>query len=483
MPRSSIALLPLIETLSKRFTVYAFDMPGHGCSDPLPLEQPDIEDYSDALARALAALNMPRIPVYGTHTGAALALDLGNRHPDRVSAVLLDGLSLFTDYERDSFLRHYLTPFTPDWEGTHMAWLWSRVRDQYSFFPWHLPGTGARLAFPPPPLEQHQRVVMDILRAGDRYRVAYSASVRYRGGDRLATCQVPIATLAREDDLLFPHLDRLPNDLPNCDIIRLGTDRDVWARTIGDWLGAHATETPVAPAEQSPTTRFIHDAQGDILLRRDGPSQGRPLLFLHNQPGSSLTARPLTRLIAQRRPVLAFDLPGSGESSGGGDSTQRLAAAIDSLGLDDFDIAGEFTGVIAAAKLAASMGTRCRTLTLIDPPRDGAERAILQTAYPLDLMPLHWDGRHMMMAWHRQRDAMLYRPWFDKSRAAMIPMPYAVDLAHLQECAIATLQGAAQEPDACRALLAQSLEPLLAGFHTPPVIMPAADARILAAAF
>jgi pimeloyl-ACP methyl ester carboxylesterase len=483
MPRSSIALLPLIQVLAARFTVYAFDMPGHGCSDPLPIDRPDIEEYADALALTLEALQMPRVPVYGTHTGAAVALDLGNRYPERTSAVLLDALALFTERERDSFLRHYLPAFTPDWEGTHMAWLWSRVRDQYSFFPWHLPGTGARLNFAPPPLEQHHRVVLDILRAGDRYRIAYAAAVSYRAFDRLPTCRVPIAAMARDDDLLFTHLDRLPDNFPEKAVIRLGADRVIWASTVADWLSSHATETAPPPAEQSMALRFFHDPQGDILLRREGPAQGQPLVFLHNQPGSSLTARPLTRLIARHRPVYTIDLPGSGESTAGGDTIQRLRAAIDSEGLARFDLAGEFTGAVLAAKLAADMGRRSGVLTLIDAPPDGERLLELCASYPLDLLPFAWDGRHMMTAWHRQRDALMYSPWFDKRRPAMIAMPHAIDLAHLHECTIATLQGAEHEPDACRQLLSDPLGKILARRTQPPIMLPAGDARTVGAGF
>ncbi len=482
MPRSSLAVVPLLLSLAARFTVLAFDMPGHGCSDPLPLDRPEIEDYSDALAAALAALGLARVPVYGTHTGAALALDLGNRHPERVSAVLLDGLALFTDLERDSFLRHYLEPFMPRWDGSHMAGLWSRVRDQYSFFPWHLPGRGARLTFAPPSLDQHQNVVLDLLKAGDRYRLAYAAAARYPALERIGSCLVPVTVMAREDDLLHSHLERLPDDFPRHAIQKLGSDRSLSAEAVSSWFAQYATAGAPEPVRQDGALRFVHDAHGELLLHTQGSDGERPLIFLHNQPGSSRTARPLTRLVARRRQVLTFDLPGSGESSAGGDLPRRLLDAIDSLAIETFDLAGEFIGAVAAIQAAAFAGARCRGLTLIDPPPDGEELSALRKSYPLDLLPLQWDGRHMMMAWHRQRDGLLYNPWYDKSRPAMIEMPRGVDIDLLQEAALATLQGAETEPESSRTLLSTRIGQFLSLRDDPPTVVRRMPLRHIAAA-
>lgn len=40
-PQSSLSLTPLIKFLAPRFTVFAFDTPGFGFSDPLPKKNPN----------------------------------------------------------------------------------------------------------------------------------------------------------------------------------------------------------------------------------------------------------------------------------------------------------------------------------------------------------------------------------------------------------------------------------------------------------
>ena len=73
-PRSSAALLPLGMRLADRFTVFAFDTPGFGWSDPLPIDRPDAEDYAAALIEAFDVLGLRRVPLYGSHTGASIAV-------------------------------------------------------------------------------------------------------------------------------------------------------------------------------------------------------------------------------------------------------------------------------------------------------------------------------------------------------------------------------------------------------------------------
>jgi pimeloyl-ACP methyl ester carboxylesterase len=174
--------------------------------------------------------------------------------------------------------------------------------------------------------------------------LAYAAAVRYRAAERINSCLVPVTVIAREDDLLFSHLERLPEDFPRHAIKKLTPDRTLWVEAVALWCAQNASAAAPEPVRQTGALRFVHDAHGELLLHSQGSGGERPLIFLHNQPGSSRTARPLTRLVEQRRQVLTFDLPGSGESSAGGDLSARLLAAIDTLGIETFDVAGEFTG-------------------------------------------------------------------------------------------------------------------------------------------
>ena len=144
-PRSSAALLPLAERLAHRFAFVMLDSPGFGLSDPMPMARPEVPDFAAVALEAAEALGLPPVPFYGTHTGAALASAAAAMAPERVTAAILDGYAVFTPEEQAELLASYLPPFRPTLDGTHVAWLWARVRDQFAAFPWNRVSDGARL--------------------------------------------------------------------------------------------------------------------------------------------------------------------------------------------------------------------------------------------------------------------------------------------------------------------------------------------------
>lgn len=95
----SAFLTPEIDRLSTKYTCFAFDNAGYGNSDAMRHDGVSMADLADALAAALRAMSFSKVPVFGTHTGAAIALELAVRHPDLVSGIILDGLPMFTKQE------------------------------------------------------------------------------------------------------------------------------------------------------------------------------------------------------------------------------------------------------------------------------------------------------------------------------------------------------------------------------------------------
>jgi pimeloyl-ACP methyl ester carboxylesterase len=78
------------DALSDRYTVVAWDAPGCGrSSDPPPTFR--LPDYADCLAQFIAALGLHRPHVLGLSFGAALALQLFDRHPRVPRTLILAG--------------------------------------------------------------------------------------------------------------------------------------------------------------------------------------------------------------------------------------------------------------------------------------------------------------------------------------------------------------------------------------------------------
>ena len=123
-PASSRALIPVIDALSSQHTIFAFDSPGFGGSDPLSTATVNVEQMAVAYADALAALKMPQCTLYGTHTGACIALELARKFPKQFTGVVLDGVPIFGATDTRDILKNYLPPFRPLWDGSHLPGHW-----------------------------------------------------------------------------------------------------------------------------------------------------------------------------------------------------------------------------------------------------------------------------------------------------------------------------------------------------------------------
>lgn len=186
-PASSASVEPLALELARRHgrRVFAPDTPGNGDSAPLRAAEPALRDYADAFARALDALRLERVDLYGYHTGAHIAIELALAHPARVGGLVLDGLLWLDDAERADYLAHYAPPLVPDAHGTQVFTALQFIRDQAWFFPHfrrdaaHNLGGGAM-----PPALLHALTV-DLLKAAPTYHLAYRAVFRHRLEERL----------------------------------------------------------------------------------------------------------------------------------------------------------------------------------------------------------------------------------------------------------------------------------------------------------
>ena len=93
----------VIPELSNSFTVYAFDMLGHGKSDK-PSITFSIPDYAEALDDACQILNIHRAHFIGNSVGACLAAEMAANYPDRIDKLGLVGCPVYTVQEASARL-------------------------------------------------------------------------------------------------------------------------------------------------------------------------------------------------------------------------------------------------------------------------------------------------------------------------------------------------------------------------------------------
>ena len=456
-PQSSAALVPLIELLARDFTVFAFDTPGCGESDPLPVKRPTMRNYADSLFRTIEAVGLKKVGLFGSKTGACIALEFSRRYPEKVKGLVLDSLPIFTPGQvkmmasvmqsDDGDDAYYLMPFQAKWDGSHLVSTWSHVRDHIFWFPWYERRAANRRDIDMPSPDAMHDGVMDNFRAGDDLRTVVEAAFRYRSKKAVADLRVPAVFTAREEDMLFPCLDMLPPLRARQRVVPLGRDmrayRDAIKTFLTPFAAGHRPKDPVITGAPNKTIRAFADLTGNaqVLFRiRNAHAAKRPLVLLHDGPGSGLALLSLAKSLSSDRPVYVPDIPGNGDSaplpgkrSDISDYAARLISAFGRFDLRDIDLFGRGSGAAVALAIAVARPSLVNRLILHELPLlDEVERARIVQKYTPPIEPT-WDGGHLYKTWLMLRDDQIYWPWFDRRREAIRPIDFQGSPQELHE--------------------------------------------------
>jgi pimeloyl-ACP methyl ester carboxylesterase len=415
-PRSSLSLLPLMDGLADRRTVLALDTPGYGHSDALPLAVPEGDDFAAAFAGALDAIGLARAPLYATHTGAALAVHLALAQPARVPALLLDGFAAFTPPERKDFIECYLAPFEPAWDGSHLAQLWSRCKDLYTWFPYNHREPATRLRFNPPPVEKLHGTVLGFLMAGAGYVKGYRCAAALDPDAAVAALRVPTTITARPDDLIHFHLDRV-TPTAHVRVQRIGPSMEEWLSVIEQSLAGAGSAPDLRRATRARSVggwdRVLVELGDGYLHALDRGTGDEADVVLPDIPDAAL--RVAQALGATKRRTLVIDPPGCGASDPARDDTgdptaaavAALRAALDSLGLRRCRVFCEGLGGVLAARLAAA-DPRVAAVTACGLPGWARGAAPVPRHAVVPTPTRDAEGAALFTSWYRLRDRFLY---------------------------------------------------------------------------
>lgn len=437
-PTNGSFVLPDMLAQADRFTCFAFDTPGFGLSDPLPRKEMRVADLADALVAAMDALALPALPVFGTHSGAAIALELGYRHPDRVTGLVLDGVPIFTREEVKPLQQPYFAPMAADPLGGHYSATWTRFRDQSIWFPWceRTPANLNEYDLAQPAMT-HRWLEM-FFAAAAHYKPAYWAVTSYCEGaiQAAAGLTVPAVFTATTTDMLYPHLQRLPALKADQCIADIGNDhqrkRALTAESFAAFGAAgRAPEFMTALEPEAGVLRqFAMDGERAQMVRYAGDPACPVMLLLHDVPGSSFMIEDAIGELARDHFVIAPDLPGSGESEAledGADLAAHAAALwrlCDALSITPAVV----RGLGLSASLALAVAAQRPTAVQLDGLclADEAQRAELRSRYAPPIT-IEADGAHWYRTWLMLRDSLVYWPWYDSRREALLRTPQDFD--------------------------------------------------------
>ena len=211
-----------MEALRDRVRVIAPDTPGYGASDPLP-EPPadsgspgphsgpatDLSVYTNWLLEFIRTLGLERAGLYGSATGAQIAIEFARAYPETTRFVVLDNVAHFTSEERERMLARYFPDLSPRADGGHLGEAWSMVRGLWQWFPWYQQDEDHRIAEPAAVSDEIlQRMLVDHLCPGRNYARAYRAALRNEDAARVQGIAVPVRIIRWEGSLLRRYADR-----------------------------------------------------------------------------------------------------------------------------------------------------------------------------------------------------------------------------------------------------------------------------------
>lgn len=216
-PNSSRGLVPIMQALQAagcRADMYALDTLGNGDSAPPRdgLDAPGIEYFADAMARAMDALRLETVDLYGMHTGARIACEVALLRPDRVRRVVFRGISDFDEATRNARLEHYAPACDYDDYGRQFVWAFNFVRDQALHSPYFKRDPEHRLTnrAVPGAADLHERT-LDVLKNLTSYHKPYRAAFAYRTTERVA--QVTASSLFIKSAGDPPHIAAAATEL------------------------------------------------------------------------------------------------------------------------------------------------------------------------------------------------------------------------------------------------------------------------------
>lgn len=199
------------------------DTPGYGASDPLPepgndegadgqLAEPrgDLGPYVEWLLEFVRGLGFERVGLYGSATGAQIAVEFARVYPQAARFLVLDNLAHFTAEERERMLVRYFPDLAPRADGSHLKAAWSMVTGFGRWFPWYERNEQHRVRAPDSiPADALQRMLVDHLHAGPGYARAYRAALRNEDAARVQAVTVPVRIIRWEGSVLRRYADRL----------------------------------------------------------------------------------------------------------------------------------------------------------------------------------------------------------------------------------------------------------------------------------
>ena len=225
-PGSAAPLRPLLAGLGTARRVIAPDFIGNGDSAK-PDARVDIATLARDAVAVADAIGLPTFDLWGTHTGALIALEVAIQAPDRVGRVILEAPPLLAPAFTADLLANYFPELRPDGWGLYLQQAWNMRRDMFLFWPWYRAERTAARPLAIPDAQFLHDWTIGLLASGATYHRTYRAAFEYDTRARLPLLHRPALLCAGPADMLADGLAAAGDLIPGKAIVT-PTPATVW---------------------------------------------------------------------------------------------------------------------------------------------------------------------------------------------------------------------------------------------------------------
>lgn len=343
-------------------------------------------------------------------SGGLVALEALAQQPEIFGSVTLWDVPILHDEDRAQ-IRAHAPSRMPTWDGAHLANAWSRARDHFLFAPSYEHSYAARRQIDLPPAHiLHDRVVDELHLSGALRPEVAVADHRIHAPAIGGLVKVVYTATSVHGE----HAQRAAELFGDSNVTTRGDES--WDEEVPTEIAAKPSFPARSSSAGSMNYTFAETSRGQLFARMSGEPTGKPLVLLHPSPRSARSLEPLLRALGKNRFVIGFDTLGNGESDkpakpmASADYAKTVIEALDSLGIDEFDLYGSHTGATIAIEAAIAAPDRVgyplgefsdRAAGLIDAPTGVAELpADVPSAVELieRVLTKAWTGRLSQLA-------------------------------------------------------------------------------------
>ncbi len=191
--------VPLGAALATARHVILPDIMGMGDSvaPPETVGRPDVGYFADAMFRFLDGLGITQVDLFGSSLGGRICVEMARLKPDRVRRLVLNRVLVLQGEDLDAMKKNHGPEVKPDQHGTYIWFVWTRMRNLYTYFPWFkTTAANMRKADLPSADLLHLSFVEHMKMCATSHK-AFTAYYDYPTAERLA--QLNVKTMARPD--------------------------------------------------------------------------------------------------------------------------------------------------------------------------------------------------------------------------------------------------------------------------------------------